>query len=133
MFHWQFFITYIFSVSLKFGARYTTGQWGEFIVKNAILCLHKLFEHFAVVFHQKMHVFIFYLVYFLFWWNIKFLQQNINQSETVIGDKELSVERYVKSFPEVIFKTFLANPLVLLFWLTLTLHVLCIIPAGIAR
>ena len=34
---------YIFSVSLKFGARYITGQWGEFRVKSANICLHVLF------------------------------------------------------------------------------------------
>ena len=37
MFQWPFLITYIFSVSLKFGASYSTGHWGEFRIKNAIL------------------------------------------------------------------------------------------------
>ena len=30
-----------------------------------------------------------------FWWSIKFTQQNINQSETQIGDQQLSVELYL--------------------------------------
>ena len=34
----------------------------------------------------------------LFWISIKFPQQNINQSETEIGDKKLSVELYVNKF-----------------------------------
>ena len=37
----------------------------------------------------------FFHFHFLFWWSIEFLQQNINQSETWIGDKKLSVELYV--------------------------------------
>ena len=40
VFHKQFLITCVFSVSLKFRACYITGQWGEFTVKNATLCLH---------------------------------------------------------------------------------------------
>ena len=36
----------------------------------------------------------FYHFGFIFWWSIKFPQQNINQSETGIGDKELPVELY---------------------------------------
>ena len=43
MFHWEFLITFIFSRSLKFGACYITGQWGEFTVKNTTLCLNTLF------------------------------------------------------------------------------------------
>ena len=43
---------------------------------------------------SKNCVFI-YFYFFIFWWSIKYLQQNIIQSETVIGDKKLSVELYV--------------------------------------
>ena len=42
-----------FSVSLKFGACYITGQWGEFRIKNA-------FWHF-VLFHHKICVFIIFI------------------------------------------------------------------------
>ena len=49
----QFLITYISSVSLKLGACYIAGQWGDFRVKNATLCSHILLWHFFVVFHQK--------------------------------------------------------------------------------
>ena len=35
VFHWQFLITYTFSVSLKFEHVYIKDQWGEFKVKNA--------------------------------------------------------------------------------------------------
>ena len=92
VFHWQFLITYIFSMSLKFQACYIiTDQWGEFAVKNATLNLHVLSWHFFV-FHQKICVLINFI---FFWWSIKFRQQNINQSEARIGDKKLSVELYV--------------------------------------
>ena len=67
-----------FSVSLKFGACYITGQWCEFRIKNA----------FFVLFHYKISV-------FFFWWSIKFPPQNINQLETGIGGPKLSVELYV--------------------------------------
>ena len=39
MFRWQFFITYIFSVSLKFEACYFTGQSSKFWVKTHTLFL----------------------------------------------------------------------------------------------
>ena len=90
---WQFLITYIFSVSLKFQACYFMGQWGEFTVKNTTLYLNILSLHFFFVFHQKK--LCFYRFHFFFWWNTKFLQQNINQPETGIGDKKLPVELYV--------------------------------------
>ena len=77
VFRWQFLITYIFSVSLKFQACYFMGQWGEFTVKNTTLYLNILSLHFFFVFHQKK--LCFYRFHFFFWWNTKFLQQNINQ------------------------------------------------------
>ena len=84
-------ITYIFSVSLKFRVCYTTGQWGEFIVKNANSYLHILSWYFFAVFHKKM---CFYHFHFFFWWSIKFPQEYINQSEIEIGDTKLSEELY---------------------------------------
>ena len=96
VFHWQILITCIFSISLKFGACYITGQWGEFRVMNTILCLHILFWYvfflfFVLFFIKKI---CFYHFHFSFWWSTKFPQQNINQSETGIGEKKLSVELY---------------------------------------
>ena len=55
--NWQF-VTYIFSVSLKFRASYITGWWGELREKNVTLCVHILSWHFVVVFYQKNCVFI---------------------------------------------------------------------------
>ena len=55
------------------------------------LSLHILPWHFVVVFHQKN---VFLSFHFFFWWSIKFLQQNINQSETGTCYKKLSVELY---------------------------------------
>ena len=68
-----------------------TVQGGVFRVKNETLYLYILFWLFvvvvavAVVFDKK-NVFTI----------IKFLQQNINQSKTGIGEKNLTVELYVK-------------------------------------
>ena len=62
--HWQFLITYTFSVSLKFRCKhYITGQWGEFTVKNATFYLNIYYWHFIVVFHEKICV---YTISFLF-------------------------------------------------------------------
>ena len=55
---------YIFSVSLKFGACYITGQWGKFKVKNATICLHIPFWCFVVVFQYEICVFIFFNSFF---------------------------------------------------------------------
>ena len=39
----EILITYIFCVSLKFGAYYITCQWGDFRIKNTSLYLHTIF------------------------------------------------------------------------------------------
>ena len=49
-FHWQFFVPYILSISLKFGACYITGHWDNFNVKNASLCRYIL----SFVFLKKL-------------------------------------------------------------------------------
>ena len=46
VFYWQFLITYIFSVSLKFGAFYIMGQWGKFSVKKVNFSVHIFLWHF---------------------------------------------------------------------------------------
>ena len=86
--------TYISFVSLNFGACYITGQWGRVQSKKC----HFKFTYAAgfavvvvVVFHEKL---CFYHSHFSFLWSIRFPQQNINQTETRIGDKKLSVELY---------------------------------------
>ena len=55
--------TYIFPISLNFGACYIMGQWGEFWVKNVTFCFLVLFYIFFVDFHQKI---CFYHFYFFF-------------------------------------------------------------------
>ena len=64
VFHWQLFITYIFSVSLKFQACYITGQWGEFTVKNATLHVLILFWHFFLFLIKKLCFFRFHFFFF---------------------------------------------------------------------
>ena len=86
--HWQFRITYIFSVFVKLGV---LGQLGEFRIKNATLYWHELFCHF-LLFSSKKRVFI---IFISFLWSIEFLQQNIKQSETRVDDTKFSVELYV--------------------------------------
>ena len=90
-FHAQSLVTYIFSVSLKFGACYIS-QWGELRVKNATLCLHLFFGIVSCCFSSRN--WCFYHFHVFFWWTIKFSQQNINQSELGISNKKLSVELY---------------------------------------
>ena len=53
VFHWQYLMVYIFSISLTFGTCCIMSQWDDFIVKNAALSLHILSRHFFFVFHQK--------------------------------------------------------------------------------
>ena len=57
--------------------------------------LHTPFWNLLLFFHQKMW---FYHSHFSFSWSVKFLQQNINQSETKIGGSKLSVELYEKTY-----------------------------------
>ena len=57
-------LTYIFSVSLKFGACYITGQWGQFRVNNATSYFRIFFGIFVVVFHQKVCAFIIFISFF---------------------------------------------------------------------
>ena len=92
MSHWQFLITHIYSVYLKFKVCYITSLWGKFRVKNAILCLLILFWHF-IVFHLKI---VFLSFSFLFLTKIEYPQIDFNQSETGVGDTKLPVELYVK-------------------------------------
>ena len=89
VFHWQFFMTYIFYISLTFEACYITVRWGR--VQNKI-CYG--FMYFFGTFLSMFFIikFEFLLLSFLFWRSIKFPQQNINQSEARLGDKKLSVE-----------------------------------------
>ena len=69
---------------------------GVFIVNlEDIYIFTYSFLAFFVVFHQKM---CFYHFHFYFWWSTKFLPNNINQSETGIGDKKLAVELHVPRF-----------------------------------
>ena len=95
VFHWQFLIIYIFSVSLKFRAYYITGQWREFSINNATLCLHILYDIFFLPFIKRL---CFDHFHFFFWWSIKFTQQNINQSQAGVGDKKLSLKLHSINF-----------------------------------
>ena len=73
-----------FSVSLKFGACSSTDQWSEFRAKNA-------FHIFICNFLLFIVKFEFLSLSFLFWWSIKFPQQNINQPEARICDKTILI------------------------------------------
>ena len=90
-----------FSVSLKFGACYITGQWTEFRTKTATLCLYLFFWYFFCYFSTKNlflnKIDLIYHFYFFFWWSLKFPQENIKQSEIGIGDKKFSAEHIFKT------------------------------------
>ena len=88
--HWQFLVTYIFSLSLKFGACYITSQWGELRVKNAILSLQVLFLVFWLLFFIKEFVFLSFSFLFLIKYQV--CATEFNQSETGTDDKNFSVE-----------------------------------------
>ena len=106
VFHWRFLITYIFSSYLRIAASracYIPGQWSDLTIKNTTLLIFTFLAFFYLFFIKKIfiifHVFIIFVLFYLFlffWWSIEFPQQNINQSETRIGDMKFSVELYVK-------------------------------------
>ena len=59
VFHWQFLIIYILSLSLKIGACYITGQWGRVLSKERYFVFTCTFSSFFFcVFHQKICVLI---------------------------------------------------------------------------
>ena len=62
---WQNNTTSYFSVSLKFGAFYITGQCGGFRIKSLIY-----------VFIYFFGILLFFITKFVFFWYIKFPQQN---------------------------------------------------------
>ena len=94
-FYWQFLI-YIFSVSLNIRACYISSQCGRVHSKE---CYFYIYIHFLGIFLlsfiRKFVFSLFSFLFFFFWWSLEFPQQNINQSETRIGDKKLPVELFV--------------------------------------
>ena len=87
MFHQQFLVSDIFSVFLKYGACYITGQWSDFRVKNAFTYFHILFWHCFVVFRHKICVFVISIAFFDKLSN--FRNTIFNQSESRIGERQL--------------------------------------------
>ena len=83
------FVTYIFSVSVRFSVCHITDQWEIFRVKNATLVLHIPFWHLFLFSIKNVCGLI-----ILFFHSVKFLQQTIDQLGTGIRDKKLSVELY---------------------------------------
>ena len=86
-------------MSLKFDVCYVTGQWEKFRIKNATLGFQILFSIFVLFFYHKICVFIIFISFYDEVYDEVldevFLQQNINQSKTRIGDQKLSVELYL--------------------------------------
>ena len=91
MFYRQFLITYIFSISLIFGACHIKGLWSEFRVRNATLYLRILFNIF-MLFSSKKYTFLSFS--FPFFYEVSNPQQNSNQSEIGTGDERLLKELY---------------------------------------
>ena len=63
---------------------------GQVHVEECYIMFTYTFLAFFICFSSKQ--LRFYHFHFFFWYSIKFPQQNINQSETGIGDKKLSLE-----------------------------------------
>ena len=61
---------------------------------HTMLYVYVYFLNIIFLFSINKNVFFSFLFLFL-WWNIKYLQQSINQSKTRVGDQKLSVEPYV--------------------------------------
>ena len=77
VFHWQFLITYTFSVSLKFGACYITDQWGQVQSKECyFMCTYIFLAFFCCVFIKKLVflacLFLFFLLSKIFFRFLKF-------------------------------------------------------------
>ena len=83
------FVTYIFSVSVRFSVCHITDQWEIFRVKNARLGLHIPFWRLFLFSIKNVCGLI-----VLFFHSVKYLQQTIDQLGTGIRDKKLSVELY---------------------------------------
>ena len=65
VFYWQFLITYLLFISLKFWACYKTGHWGEFTLENVTLYFYILSWDFFGFFHQKIYGFIIFMSFFV--------------------------------------------------------------------
>ena len=84
------FLSPLFSVPLKVSVMLHYGSVRRVHSKQ---CYFIFSWHFFVVFNQKI---CFYHFHFFSWWSVEFPQQNINQTETGIGDKNLSPDLYVR-------------------------------------
>ena len=65
VFHWQFFITNIFSVSWKFGACYITEQWGRVQSEECYSMFAYIFCYFLFVLFLTEKLFLSYWFLFL--------------------------------------------------------------------
>ena len=81
MFHWQFLISYIFSLSLKFQTCYITGQWGEFTVKIRMLL-------YTDIYILSWHFYLFSIIYnFIIF--ISFFDEVSNFRNRILTTKKL--------------------------------------------
>ena len=70
-------------------------------------CTFNVYIYFTGIFFVVFHLKTLFLLFSLFFWlNIKFRKQNINQSETRIGDEKLSREMYIEHFTANVDSTF---------------------------
>ena len=91
VFHWQFLITYKIFRNSKVWSILYHGSVG-WVKSTECYMFTYTFWAFFIIFHKR---FCFFLSFsFLFWWSIKYPQQNINQRETGIDDQRLSLEPY---------------------------------------
>ena len=78
VFHWQFFITYVFAGFLTFSACYIKVQWSEFKVKNVTLNLHIPFWRFLLFSSKNL---CFYHFHFFFFDEVSKLRNKISTNQ----------------------------------------------------
>ena len=93
VFHWQFLIIYIFSMSLNIVACYVTALWGEFMLKNATLSLRVFFLAFFVVvycccFSSKYLCYYHFSISFLFCFFCFFLDEVSNLCHRIVTNQK---------------------------------------------
>ena len=88
-------IPLLYPLSLKFGARYITGQWVFSLLPTFLAFYFILFFIFCYVFHHRICVFIIFIFFSRL--SIRFPRLDFNQSERGIGGSKLSVELHVDS------------------------------------
>ena len=77
VFHWQFLITYVFSVSLKVWSMLHHGPLGRVQGRERYFMFKNTFLTFFCCFSSSLRL---YYLNFCFWWSINFLQEIVSET-----------------------------------------------------